>query len=209
MIARYASAMARRKAEVRRDEILRAAVEEIRERGFANTRAADVAANLGVSTALLFYHFGTLDCLLSEAFDYAAEHDLAQLRQAADAEGSAADRLRAVLRLYAPAGRAPGWTIWIDAWAAALRVPELQKASRRLDLQWRRTVARVITDGTKAGEFRCDDPVGAAWRITALLDGLAIQSTVHPRAITRQQLSSWVYGLAARELDVDPALFAD
>jgi AcrR family transcriptional regulator len=199
--------MARRKAEVRREEILRATVDQIRERGFASTRAADVAADLGVSTALLFYHFGTLDGLLSEAFDYAAEHDLAQLKAAAEADGSAAGRLRDVLLLYAPAGRAPGWTIWIDAWAAALRVPELQKVSRRLDLQWRRTVAKVIDEGVKSGEFRCADAQGAAWRITALIDGLAIQSTVHRRSISRQQLTSWVFTTAARELEVDPTLF--
>jgi hypothetical protein len=84
-------------------------------------------------------------------------------------------------------------------------VPELQKASRRLDLQWRRTVARVIEQGIASGEFQCDDPQGAAWRITALLDGLAIQSTVHRRAISRQQLTSWVFAAAAGELSVDPA----
>ena len=35
--------MSRRKVEVRRDEILRATVEEVTERGFASTRVADVA----------------------------------------------------------------------------------------------------------------------------------------------------------------------
>jgi AcrR family transcriptional regulator len=208
LISRYPSDMPRRKAEVRKEEILRATVSEIRARGFANTRAGDVAESLGVSTALLFYHFGTLDSLLSEAFDYAAEHDLAQLHQAVSAPANHTNRLREVLRLYAPAGRAPGWTIWIDAWAAALRVPELRKASRRLDLQWRRTVAKVIADGTEAGEFTCDDPVGAAWRITALLDGLAIQSTVHPRSISRHQLASWVFEATARELGIEPERLA-
>ena len=31
----------------------------------------------------------------------------------------------------------------------------------------------------------CADPSGAAWRITALLDGLAVQATVHDGALSQ------------------------
>ena len=45
---------------------------------------------------------------------------------------------------------------------------------------------------------------GAAWRIIALVDGLAVQLTVHERVITRKQLSDWVRLAAGRELGLDP-----
>jgi AcrR family transcriptional regulator len=196
--------VARRKVEVRKDEILRATCDEVAKRGFAHTRAADVAANLGVSTGLIFYHFESKDALLSAAFAYAAERDLERLDAAATGTGSALRRLARVLTMYGPEGAGGGWALWIDAWAAALRSPEMAEVSRRLDVRWKDTVADVIKQGVSSGEMACDDPSGAAWRITALLDGLAVQATVHEGVLTKRQITTWVRNLAAAELGVQP-----
>jgi hypothetical protein len=51
-----------------------------------------------------------------------------------------------------------------------------------------------------AGEFTCSDPKAAAWRITALIDGLSVQMTVHEDVLTQEETESWAYDLAAREL---------
>jgi AcrR family transcriptional regulator len=192
---------ARQAVNVRREEILRAAVEQITDRGFANTRVVDVANALNVSTALVFYHFESKDRLLSEAFNYAAERDLQQLDRIRTSRASARQRLRRILALYGP-GSQPNqaWALWIDAWAAALRVPELQVVSRQLDVHWKDIVAQVVAEGVEAGEFTCADPVGAAWRIIALLDGLAIQSTVHTGVIARSTMMRWVRQVAVGEL---------
>jgi AcrR family transcriptional regulator len=196
--------VARRKVEVRRDEILRATCDEVAKRGFAHTRAADVAANLGVSTGLIFYHFDSKDTLLSAAFAYAAERDLERLDTAAAGTGSALRRLARILTMYGPEGVGGGWALWIDAWAAALRSPEMAEVSQRLDVRWKETVAEVIKQGVAAGEMTCTDPSGAAWRITALLDGLAVQATVHDGVLTKRQITTWVRALAAAELGVQP-----
>ncbi len=185
---------------MRREEILAATVTEVQKSGFANTRVADVAASLGISSALVFYHFETKDHLLASAFTYAAEHDLRRLEVALRTAGTAVDRLKAVLKLYSPAQNSPGWALWVDAWAAALRSPDLRKVSRTLDLQWKETVAEIIADGVTAGEFVCADPHAAAWRITALIDGLAIQVTVHKGLLTKKEMATWVSVQAAREL---------
>ncbi len=193
----------RQAVSVRREEILRAAVEQITERGFSNTRVVDVAKALNVSTALVFYHFESKDRLLSEAFSYAAERDLEQLDRIRSSRTSAVRRLSRILGLYGP-GSAPtqAWPLWIDAWAAALRVPELQVVSRRLDVHWKDIVAAVIAEGAESGEFTCEDPVGAAWRIIAVVDGLAIQSTVHAGLIARPTMMRWIRQVAAAELGI-------
>lgn len=199
--------MARRTVDVRREEILRAAVEQVSGTGFAETRVADIAGALGISTALVFYHFESKDRLLSEAFSYAAERDLARLARLARSAAPVHTRLKRMLSLYGPEG-GQGWSLWIEAWAAALRMPELQKESRRLDVHWKDTVAEVIREGVEAGDFRCDDASAAAWRITALIDGLALQATVHKGVVSRATLIRWVREMAAAELDIDPALLA-
>jgi AcrR family transcriptional regulator len=193
--------VARRSVEVRREEILAATVVEVQRSGLAATRVADVASALGISPALVFYHFETKDRLLAEAFAYAAERDLVRLDKVVTGRGTATQRLRSVLRLYSPSGSTPpGWTLWVDAWAAALRSPELRTVSRQLDLRWKEAVATIIEDGQRSGEFSCPDPHGAAWRITALIDGLAIQVTVHRGVLSRTQMQGWVSQLAEDEL---------
>jgi AcrR family transcriptional regulator len=195
--------VARLTVDDRREEILRATVAQIAERGVAAIRVADVATALGVSTALVFYHFRSKDRLVAEAFAYAARRDLDRLAQVAGSGGSARQRLVRALRLYHPSGSAaPGWRLWIDGWSAALREPELRRVCRRLDLRWRDTIAELIAEGVAAGEFDCPDPEAAAWRITALIDGLSVQTTVHRGVLTRRQAEAWAYDQAARELGV-------
>jgi len=94
--------------------------------------------------------------------------------------------------------------LWIDAWSQALRDPELAKISRQLDLRWKQTMAAVIAEGVATGEFACPDPEATAWRLTALLDGLGVQVTVH-RTTPNGRLLDWVRAAAAAELGVDPA----
>ena len=189
---------------MRREEILKATCREVIARGFGGTRVKDVADALGISTGLVFYHFASKDKLLSEAFRYAAQADLEQLASIVGGGQRALERLDRIFRLYSPGRSSEAWALWIDAWGQALRSPELRRVSRALDLQWRETVARVIGDGVAAGECACPDPNATAWRLTALLDGLAVQVTVHPGVLSRGQLLEWVRMAAASELGLDP-----
>ncbi len=200
--------MTRRTAEVRLDALLRTACEVIVQRGLANTRTADVAQAAGVSQALVFYHFTTKERLLAQAFTYAAEQDLARLDTVSRSSATPLDRLRRILKLFAPTGGSSAWAMWIDGWSESLRSPELESVSRKLDLRWKEALTEVIAAGVDDGTFKCDDPNGASWRIHALIDGLAVQITVHPRVITRKQYTEWVRLTAARELGIEPNLLA-
>ncbi|SCE58115.1 transcriptional regulator, TetR family [Streptomyces sp. Termitarium-T10T-6] len=145
----------------RREELLRAAVEQIEIRGVSSVRIADVAQVLGVSNALVLYHFSTKEKLVAAAFAYAAEADLAHLRKLLARRTTAVRRLRAAVRWYAPTGTAKGWRLWIEGWAASLRDPALREVAGDLDQQWKTELAQVIEEGAAAGEFRCEDP---RWR---------------------------------------------
>ena len=60
-------------ADQRREQMLRAAIEVIEDRGFPETRIADVARRAGTSPALVIYYFKTKDQLLTEALRYAED----------------------------------------------------------------------------------------------------------------------------------------
>src|SRR6202046_3123156 len=54
-------------ADQRRAQMMAAALQVISERGYSDTRIADVAERAGVSPALVIYYFKTKDQLLTEA----------------------------------------------------------------------------------------------------------------------------------------------
>ncbi|WP_409060861.1 TetR/AcrR family transcriptional regulator [Streptomyces sp. SYP-A7185] len=190
----------------RRAELLAATVEQIEVRGVAAVRIADVAAALGVSNALVLYHFSTKERLVAAAFAHAAEGDLAHLRTLLGRRTTALRRLRAALRWYAPTGQAKGWRLWIEGWSAALREPTLRTVTRDLDQQWKAALAEVIAEGVAAGEFTCPDPRTTALRLTALLDGLAVQMTAYEgAALPRSRMLAWVDEALSRELGLAPA----
>ncbi|MFF4655563.1 TetR/AcrR family transcriptional regulator [Streptomyces sp. NPDC001381] len=184
----------------RREELLRAAIEQIEARGVAAVRIADVAAALGVSNALVLYHFSTKEKLVAEAFAYAAEGDLAQLRRLLGRRTTALRRLRSAVRWYAPTGQAKGWRLWIEGWAVSLREPALREVARDLDRKWKSALTEVITEGVTAGEFTCPDPTATALRLTALLDGLAVQLTSYGGTVSRARAQEWVEETLTREL---------
>ncbi|MGW7074568.1 TetR family transcriptional regulator C-terminal domain-containing protein [Streptomyces sp. NPDC054866] len=189
----------------RRAELLAATVEQIEVRGVAAVRVADVAAALGVSNALVLYHFSTKEKLVAAAFTHAAEGDLAHLRAILSRRTTALRRLRAAVRWYAPTGRSKGWRLWIEGWSAALREPALRTVTRDLDRQWKAALAEVIGEGVAAGEFTCADPRATALRLTALLDGLAVQMTAYEDALPGVRTQTWVDEALSRELGLAPA----
>lgn len=194
--------MTRGISQLRRDDLLKAACEVIAAHGFGHTRTLDIARAAGVSQALLFYHFATKDQLFAQAFEYAARRDLDALARLERSAAPPLERMRALIKLYSPAGSAKAWRLWIDAWSESMRSPALETTSRRLDLLWKDACQEVIESGVASGAFACADPEGATWRILCLYDGLAVQATVHRGVLTRRRMAELVRTAVAAELGV-------
>jgi AcrR family transcriptional regulator len=166
-------------ADQRRDHMLRAALAVIDERGFPETRIADVAERAGTSPALVIYYFKTKDNLLTEAMRYAEDswYDLGARRMAAI--DSAAKRLEEIVAMtclpQADAELPESWTLWLDLWAQSVRHPEVARVREEFDNHWRETIASVVRDGQENGEFGPTDADDFSVTLSALLDGLAIQ----------------------------------
>ena len=198
-----------RKASVeeRRNEILETTCLVVIERGFAAARVIDVAQRLGVSTGLIHYHFDSKDHLLAEAFEFAANTDLArldaELEQAQDRGGAARPDLPPL-----HAGRRRHRRGCCGSTAGARRFqPALRRISQDLDLQWQERVEDVIRLGVEAGEMTCADPHAAAWRLAALIDGLGVQMAVHDGVVTESELLAWVRTAACSELGLPASAF--
>ncbi|MDJ0362401.1 TetR family transcriptional regulator C-terminal domain-containing protein [Rhodococcus sp. H29-C3] len=186
----------------RREDILNATLAMIEDKGIDQVRGADLAKRVGVSVGLIFYHFDNLENLIISALRLAASRDMEHLHAMLESvDGDVTTRVYAVLHEYGPTGTAFGWRLWVESWSASLRNPELRKVIRMLDAGWRDVLIELIDEGTKSGEFRCPDPAAAAWRITSLLDGLAVQVVVFDEAVSNEQVADWTRLTVSRELN--------
>ncbi|MEV1172873.1 TetR family transcriptional regulator C-terminal domain-containing protein [Nonomuraea sp. NPDC049784] len=187
-------------SRLRREDLLKTACEVIAEQGFGHTRTIDIARAAGVSQALLFYHFESKERLFAQAFTYAARQHLNALADIEQSTCTPLERLRTLLRLCSPGIPTEGWRLWIDAWSEAMRNPELEEISRRIDYQGRVLLREIIEAGVACGEFKCETPDDATWRILALIDGLAIQTHVHAKVLSRRRVNVLIRTAAAAEL---------
>lgn len=80
--------------EQRREELVRAAFNQVAEHGFEGLRTRDVANEVGVNIATLHYYFPTKEALIQGVLD----HAIARFRSTLEPHGSPSDQLRNHLR---------------------------------------------------------------------------------------------------------------
>jgi len=168
--------MVTQRSSLRREEILAATVQQVMVRGVSKTRAADVAKALGISTGLIFYHFGSLDQLIAEAFAFAVDQDLSRLRDVVAGEAPVRDRMTRALVNYGPSADAGEWRIWLDGWSEAMRNEPLRETVVRYDDEWQRGLQTLLEEGKESGVFAIRDPDMLAGAITSLMDGMSVQA---------------------------------
>lgn len=191
--------------DLRREQMLRAAAAIIGERGFSETRIADVARRSGASPALVIYYFSTKDQLLTEALRFSEDGFYAGVAAKLDGLTTARDKLEQLVRLTCiPQGddEIPGaWGLWFDLWAQAFRHPEVAKDRIELDQRWRDTIAGVVRDGQATGELGPGDADDFAITFSALVDGLSIQVALEDPVVDPERAFAIAMRFAAAELE--------
>ena len=166
-------------ANQRRGQMLHAALAVISERGFADTRIADIADRIGISPALVIYYFKTKDQLLTEAIRYYEDSWYADGKRRMDELPTAALRLEEFVAMnLLPNGDADlqsDWQLWLDFWVQAARNADVASVRSKSDERWREVLVALVLAGQEAGEFASIDPGSFAIFLSALLDGLTVQ----------------------------------
>lgn len=197
--------------EARRIQMLRAAAELICERGFSDTRIADVAKRAGVSSALVIYYFGTRDRLLVDALRYSEESFYTAAQDMLAEVGSLRDRLSLLIRwTCVPEGdgddEIPGaWGLWFDLWAQAFRHDEVKAGRIEADARWRRMIVDALESAESAELKPTVDAKMFALEFAALLDGLSIQVALEDPEVDSELAYQIAMGFAERELNLPAA----
>jgi len=189
--------------EPRRIEMLRAAAELICERGFGDTRIADVAKRAGVSSALVIYYFGTRDRLLVDALRYSEESFYEAAEKMLAETPSVHERLSLLVNWTCVPEieyEIPGaWGLWFDLWAQAFRHDEVKAGRAELDARWR----TMIIDAIKSDEVDSGVDVKMfALEFSALLDGLSIQVALEDPEVDSAIAYDIAMRFAERELNL-------
>lgn len=188
----------------RREQMLRAAIDVIAERGFPETRISDVGRRVGASSALVIYYFGTKDRLLTDALRYSEDLFYAEAERRLDAIEGARDKVEALVRLSCSKDGMDGlpgsWLLWPDLWAQAVRHPEVSQHREELDQRWRDKVADIVRAGVASGEFAAVDVDDFSLVLTALLDGLAVQVALGDPTVSPELATRLTMQLVSREL---------
>jgi AcrR family transcriptional regulator len=190
----------------RRDQMLVAATELIAERGFSETRIADVARRVGASPALVIYYFGTKDSLLTAALRYSEEQFYTSCAEMLQKTSKIHDRLENLARMTcvpdADDGITGTWGLWFDLWAQAFRHPDVARDRVELERRWRTTIEDVVKQGIEAGEVDAVDAEQFAVDWGVLLDGLSIQVALRDERVHPERAVEIAMRMAERELNL-------
>ena len=108
-----------------KERIVAAALETLKEEGFAGTSARAIARRGAFNQALIFYHFGTLNDLLLAALDRTSAERMARYREAVRSPGTIEERIRMAAELYQEDLRTGHITVISELVAGSLSRPDL------------------------------------------------------------------------------------
>jgi AcrR family transcriptional regulator len=185
----------------RKLEIMEATCRVIAREGTDGLRMGTVAAEAGVSSALIHYYFATRDDLLMQAFDHAdTKADQAAEAALAGLEDPL-DRLRRLLLIYSGGEDVfhEDWVLWVEMWRSAIFDNRLAESVRRSNETWIGQIAGMIEDARAQGSVAADLHVeDAALRLAAVVDGLGLQ--ILPGILSRERAAGLIVGALELEL---------
>ncbi|MFG2825085.1 TetR/AcrR family transcriptional regulator [Kitasatospora sp. NPDC048365] len=161
----------------RRTGILTAATRVIARRGVRGLRVEELAAEAGVSTSLIYYHFGDRAGILRRTLEFIndrADRYTAERMSDSDPDDARADLEQVLLlELQDLAEVRENSTAWGELRASAVFEPDLREELARATHTWVHEIAELIGRADPAGTAPAH--AAAAERLTALLEGLSVR----------------------------------
>jgi AcrR family transcriptional regulator len=185
--------------EKRREELVRAAFNQIAERGFEGLRTREVAAEVGVNIATLHYYFPTKESLIRGVLEQA----MGRFRSTLAPHGSPSDQLRnhlrAVRRLLVEEPELA--SVMGELALRSARDKSIAALMTEMYDAWQSTVRGLLRRAARAGDLRPElDSDGVAALIVATLTAITLPTLSRaPRTDQAlRQLERWLGVNASR-----------
>jgi AcrR family transcriptional regulator len=176
----------RRAGGTKRIAVLDAVTGVLAERGYENTRFADVSAAGGVAISTLQNYFGSREDMLIEALRRATDQEIAAMAATAAAGGDPWQRLVALIdrSLDSPERTR---RVLIELWRSAVRDEELRAYSREVQARYREPFLTAVAEGSERGVFApLHDPGETVDYLLVALAGVMIPRALRQPAPTAE-----------------------
>jgi TetR/AcrR family fatty acid metabolism transcriptional regulator len=172
-------------SEERKSQILDAAMETFREKGFHKTRMSDIAESSGLSKGSLYWYFDSKDALILKLIDRVFEFEIKDLTALLTDDRSAEERLY----IYTERGgqdiiKMLKWMPLVyDFLALAFRQDTIKNAIQRYYKKNLDLLVTLTQQGIDAGEFNPGSAQEAAYAIGAIIEGTVMLWLYDPAQI--------------------------
>jgi AcrR family transcriptional regulator len=173
----------------RTQQILDAAIKVFSRMGFHKASMDDIVAEAGLSKGALYWYFKSKDEIIAGILDFIFVRELAGIRQLAQAEGSAEDRLMefAQLTIAEIKGMLRLIPITYEFYSLAFRNKTVQKVARQYFQSYVDALVPTIDQGIARGEFRAADAHQVAITLMAIVEGTLLLWVVNPKMMDLEE----------------------
>jgi TetR/AcrR family transcriptional regulator, transcriptional repressor of bet genes len=176
----------RASAPVRREALIEATLVCLRKLGHAGVSVRRISAEAGVSPGLINHHFPSVATLVAAAYERLALSLLESIRRHAEAPNSPArERLRRFFEAsFTPQMLDPTlFNTWLVFWSTISHDAEMRAVHDRTWGAYREVLESLLRELAESKDVPSFDVRRAAIGLSALLDGLWIESSLNPRTI--------------------------
>jgi AcrR family transcriptional regulator len=172
-------------SEERQKQILDAAITEFARNGFHATRMEDIARASGMSKGAVYLYYKSKDAIITALLRMLFSWELRGARAIVEGEGSAAERLLAITRMFADEldRMKVAMPILMEFYAVAFRQSAVRDYLSQFYAEFRVPLMTLIQQGVERGEFRAVEPDEVALAWTALIEGLTLLWLVNPSGL--------------------------
>lgn len=190
-----------------RERIIEAAIDTLREEGFAATTARAIARRGGFNQALIFYHFGSVPALLLEAFTATSEAQVAKYRTAAADVRSVSDLVEIARRLHGDDLQSGAVTAVTQLMAAAASDESVGRAMLDRFEAWISIVQEALERSLADQPLAALVPARhAAYAICAMFLGIELMSRLDPARSEADEIFDMMAAVAALAQEILPEL---
>ncbi|WP_171096782.1 MULTISPECIES: TetR/AcrR family transcriptional regulator [unclassified Ruegeria] len=176
--------------EVRRLQLIMAAIDSISKRGFSDTTLKHVTETANLSHGVVNYHFDSKEALYDAALGFLAqEHYENWLKYYEAAEPKAAHRLAAIVRADFDKSICTHkrLAVWFAFWGQAKYRPNYLKIHNKYDNERYDRILHLCGELIADGGYDDLDPEKTARAVEAMSDGAWLSLMLYPKVADRRE----------------------
>ena len=186
----------------RRKQIVDAAHKVILEKGLAEAATRDVTRRLKVGSGLLHHYFSSWQLLRAEAVQTSVMAELDALQGTLQAV-AASERVERFVDWMADDDEMRHWSLWLNAIDTARHDPEMAAVVGEAYDRWHALIANLLMTIAREENVLLEDAGLAAWRLAALIDGLASIALSEKSPLTLENAKMLLHQQFALELSAN------